>query len=99
MLQLLALSTMGVFLRHPELMKPIHLTRTSMIEHYELPTALAERNMPNFNFNSISTDVSENIDDQDMIEPTPVDTKNEEYYSSYGMFIGRPLRYGILIFN
>jgi hypothetical protein len=96
MLQLLAISTLGVFLRHPELLKPIHITRTSIIEHNDLPTALAERNMPTVNLNSVSTDGSafSNYDQDDMIEPTAGGTKNEEYYTSYGMFTGRPWRYG-----
>lgn len=97
MLQLLALSTLGVVLRHPELLKPIQITRTSIVEHDELPTALAERNMPNLNVNSVSSDSSAFINDQgDMIEPTADDGKSGEYFASYGIFIGHPLRYGIL---
>lgn len=98
MLQLLALSTLVVFLRHPELIKPIQITRTSMMEQNELPTALAERNIPNINVNSVSSDDSEYINDQsEMIDPTTVNSKNGEYFSSYGMFVGRPLRYGKFI--
>lgn len=95
MLQLLAISTLGVFLHHPDLLKPIQITRTSMIERNELPTALAERNMPTINLNSISTDSSafSNYDQDDLIEPTVGGMKNEEYYTTYGMFMGRPLRY------
>jgi len=93
MLQLLALSTIGVFLRHPELLKPIQITRTS-IEHNELPTALAERNVSTFNVNYVSTDGSSalsNYDQDDMIEPTIGSTKGEKYYT-FGMFMGRPFQ-------
>lgn len=104
MLQLLAISTLGVFLRHPELIKPIQIVKTSMVERddVELPTALAERNMPAIPINSFSTDGAEftNYNDEvDMIEPTSGGAKNGDYYASYGMFIGRPLRYGKLILN
>jgi len=100
MLQLLALSTLGVVLRHPELLKPVQITRTS-IEHNELPTALAERNIPTFNVNYVSTDGSAalpNYDQDDMIEPTIGGTKGEKY-SSFGMFMGRPLQLGKLQLN
>jgi len=82
MLQLLAISTLAVFLRHPELIKPVQITRTS-IEQNDLPTALAERNIPTFNVNYVSTDGSSalsNYDQDDIIEPT------------FGMFMGRPLQ-------
>lgn len=99
MLQLLALSTLGVFLRHPELLKPIQITRTSIIERNELPTALAERNMPTVNLNSFSTDgpVFSNYDQDDINVPTADGAKNDEYYTTYGMFLGRPLRYGKIL--
>lgn len=100
MLQLLAISTLGVFLRHPELLKPIQITRTS-VDNNGLPTALAERNVPILNLDSVSTDgsVFSNYDQDDMIEPEISGSKNGEYYATYGMFIGRPLRYGKLIFK
>lgn len=98
MLQLLAISTLGVFLQHPELLKPIQITRTSLVEHNELPTALAERNIPILNVDSISTESSVFSNyDQDIIEPGVGGPKNGEYYATYGMFIGRPLRYGKLV--
>lgn len=96
MLQLLAISTMGVVLRHPELLK---ITRTS-IDRNELPTALAERNMPSLNDNSATMDSStfSNYEQDDAIEPTTGEERNGHYYTSatYGMYIGRPLRYGKL---
>lgn len=99
MLQLLALSTVIVVLQHPELLKPIQI-RASVVENSELPTALAERNMPNLNVNSISTDGSAFTNDQgDMIEPAAGDGKNGEYFASYGIFTGRTLRYGKQIFS
>jgi len=94
MLQLLAISTLIVFLRHPEILKPVKITRTS-IDHNELPTALAERNIPTFNVNYVSTDASSgvsNYDQDDIIEPTVGGTKGEKYSSSFGMFMGRPLQ-------
>lgn len=96
MLQLLAISTLGVFLRHPELLKPIQITRTSLVERNELPTALAERNIPTFNMNSIPADGNgfSNYDQDEMIETTVDGSKSSEYYASYGMFMGRPLKYG-----
>lgn len=96
MLQLLALSTLGVFLRHPEFLKPIQITRTSLGDRNELPTALAERNIPTFNMNSIPADGNgfSNYDQDEMIETTVSGSKNGEYYASYGMFMGRPLKYG-----
>lgn len=102
MLQLLAISTLGVFLRHPELIKPIQIVKTSMIERdAELPTALAEHNMQAIPIDSFSTD-SDGTNyngEADMMEPTSSDAKNGDYYASYGMFIGRPLRYGKLMLN
>ncbi|KAL4142565.1 hypothetical protein QTP88_005002 [Uroleucon formosanum] len=103
MLQLLAISTLGVFLRHPEFLRPVQITRTS-IDHNELPTALADRNIPTFNVNYVSTDGSSalsNYDQDDIIEPTIGGTKGEKY-SSFGMFMGRPLQmddinYGVFV--
>jgi hypothetical protein len=98
MLQLLAISTLGVFLRHPELLKPVHITRTS-IEQNDLPTALAERNFPTFN-NYVSTDGSSplsNYEQDDMVEPTIGGIKGERY--SFGMFMGRPINMGKLQLN
>lgn len=95
MLQLLAISTLGVFLRHPDLLKPVQITRTS-VEHNELPTALAERTIPTLNINYVSTDSSSALstyDQDEMIEPTIGGTKGEKY-SSFGMFMGRQLQMG-----
>lgn len=97
MLQLLALSTMAVVLRHPELLRPIQIRRSSDLN--ELPTALAERNMPNLNGNTFSSDTSLFYDQDNVVEPSAGAAKDEEYYASYGMFMGRPLRYGKLMLN
>jgi len=91
MLQLLAISTLGVFLQHPDLLKPVHITRTSIVEHNELPTALAEHNIPTFN-NYVSTDGTSPLstyDQDDMVEPTIGGIKGTRY--SFGMFMGRPV--------
>ncbi|VVC32130.1 Hypothetical protein CINCED_3A008877 [Cinara cedri] len=91
MLQLLAISTMGVVLRHPDLLK---ITRT-LPDPNELPTALAERNMPSINDNAATIDGStfSNYEQDDGSEP---DERNGHYYTSatYGMYVGRPIRYG-----
>lgn len=94
MLQLLAISTLGVFLRHPELLKPVRITTRSSTDVNELPTALAERNIPTYN-NYVSTDGSSallNYDQDDMIEPTTGSTIVENY--SFGMFMGRSFNTG-----
>jgi len=73
------------------------MTKTSIIERDELPTALAERNMPSIHMNSFSTDgpAIANFGQDDAIETTVGGSaNNENYYASYGMFIGRSLRYG-----
>lgn len=98
MLQLLALSTLIVFLRHPELLKPVQIIRNS-VEQNELPTALAERNIPTFNVNYVSTDGSASLsniyDQDDMVEPTIGGTRGERY-ATFGMFMGRSLQLGKL---
>lgn len=85
-------------MQHPNLLKPFQITKTSLVENNELPTALAERNIPILNVDSVSTEgsVFSNYD-QSMIEPGTGCAKNGKYFSTYGMFIGRPLRYGELI--
>lgn len=93
MLQLLTLSSVVVVVLHPELLKPVQ--RAQDVENSELPTALAERNMPNLNINYISTDGSAFTNDQgDMIEQATSDGKNEEHFAAYGIFTGRTLRHG-----
>lgn len=92
MLQLLAISTLGVFLQHPELLKPVRITTRSSTDVNELPTALAERNIPTYN-NYVSTDGSSallNYDQDDMIEPTIGSTSTNVENYSFGMFMGRP---------
>lgn len=96
MLQLLAISTLGVFLRHPELLRPVRITTRSSIDVNELPTALAERNIPTYN-NYVSTDGSSallNYDQDDMIEPTIGSTSTNVENYSFGMFMGRPFNTG-----
>lgn len=100
MLQLLTLSTFVVFLKHPEFFKT-NETEFFITEHNDLPTALAERNMPTLNMNSFTrenVDLSSN-DPSEIHEQGVDDLKNDEYYSSYGMFTGRPLHYGKLMLN
>lgn len=95
-LQLVALSTCILFWNHPDFLTPIHMTKTSIIERDELPTALAERNMPSIHMNSFSTDAPAiaNFGQDDAIETTVGGSaNNDNYYASYGMFIGRSLRY------
>lgn len=89
-----------MFLKHPEFFKT-NGTEFFITEHNDLPTALAERNMPTLNMNSFATDNVElsSNDPSDIREPTVDDIKNEEYYSSYGMFTNRPLHYGKLMSN
>lgn len=101
MLQILAISTLQVFKQHPDLLKPIHLSRSHVVEHNELPTALAERNIPTLSINDLSTDSSDSNYNQDDLNEftTPGAKENGEYYTSYGMFVGRPLQYGKLILN
>lgn len=95
MLQLLALSTLAVVLRHPELLKPYHL-RSNSIDHNDLPIALAEQNVPIVN---TKTDTPKFLNyDSDEISPTNnigASNKNDrDYLLSYGMFVDRQMRYG-----
>ncbi|XP_050543421.1 lysosomal-associated transmembrane protein 4B [Daktulosphaira vitifoliae] len=99
MLQLLALSTLVVLLRHPELLKPYQL-RTNSIEHNDLPIALAEQNIPVVN---TKTDIPTFLNyESDEISPTNfigVSTKNDrDYLLSYGMFVNHQMRYEELNF-
>lgn len=89
---------MAVVLRHPELLRPIQIRRSS-VDLNELPTALAERNIPTLNVNSFSSDPSLFYDQDNVVESSAGAAKEEEFYASYGMFMGRPLRYGKLMFN
>jgi len=89
-----------LFWHRPDFLTPIHITKTSMIERDELPTALAERNMPSVNMNYFSTDgpTITNYGQDDAIKPSVVGgVNNENDYASYGMFISRSLRYGKLL--
>lgn len=83
--------------QRPDFLVPIHMTRTSLFERDELPTALAERNIPSIQMNSFSTEgpAITNYGQYDAIETTVgSDADNENYYALYGMFIGRILPYG-----
>lgn len=68
-----------------------------MVERNEIPTALAERNIPTIKVNSLATEVSSFTnynEDDDNETPIPDSPDNGDYYASYGMFIGRPMKYG-----